>query len=177
VTYIALLRAINVGGTGLLAMKDLAALAGSVGFQNARTYIQSGNLLFESNLSKAQVQQRLAKALAEKMGREVGVILRLPEELEAVLDSNPFPNEPGARVAVIFLPEAVKTTEFQNITGPAGEQVRAAQSEIYVFYPEGMGRSKLKLPPSASKGTTRNVNTVRKLVALSARRAEEEHEK
>ncbi|HLH02280.1 MAG TPA: DUF1697 domain-containing protein [Bryobacteraceae bacterium] len=167
-SYLALLRAVNVGGTGLLSMKELAALAAAAGFHNARTFIQSGNLLFESDLPKAQVRERLAEALRKKMGRDVGVMLREPPELQAILKQNPFQNEPPAKVAVIFLPGPVDHAAFRNISGPAGEQVHARGSEVYVYYPDGMGRSKLKLPREASEGTARNINTVTKLLALSA---------
>ena len=166
ITYVALLRAVNVGGTGLLSMKDLVALAEAVGLRNARTYIQSGNLIFESDLAKSQIQDCLAQALHNRMGRKVGVILRTPAELRSAADANPFPDRPPARVAVIFLPAAADPKAFENLLGPAGEEVRVTRSEIYIYYPEGLGRSKLKVPAIAAEGTARNVNTVRKLVSL-----------
>ena len=79
--YIALLRGINVGGTGILAMKDLTAMCGKLGFANARTYIQSGNVIFESGLKEDAVRHELEKALYVKMGKKTGSHARLFERL------------------------------------------------------------------------------------------------
>ncbi|HUZ65645.1 MAG TPA: DUF1697 domain-containing protein, partial [Acetobacteraceae bacterium] len=79
--FIALLRAINVGGTGMLPMKALAALCADLGFGKVRTYIQSGNVVFESSLSEDGVQAGLEQALAEKMGKRIDVVVRTAREL------------------------------------------------------------------------------------------------
>ncbi len=105
--FIALVRGINVGGTGLLPMKDLVALCSGLGFQNVRTYIQSGNVIFESKLSAKQVCLQMEQALVQKMGKEIHVMVRTPAEMVAVLEANPFPREDPAKVAVLFLKETV----------------------------------------------------------------------
>src|SRR4051812_6603091 len=88
--YVALLRAVNVGGTGKLAMIELRALCEAIGFDAPRTYIQSGNVLFESALPEAKVKATLEKALAKKMGKAPTAIVRTAKELEATLKHNPF---------------------------------------------------------------------------------------
>ncbi len=165
--FIALLRAINVGGTGALSMSDLAALCAGLGLGKARTYIQSGNVVFESRLAEAAVRAVLERALAEKMGRPVGVMVRTAAELRAVLDANPFPHAPNAKVAVVFGSDPVPDSLVAGIVAPDGEEVRAGRREIYVHYPNGMGRSKLKLPAALGPVTARNVNTVAKLLAMA----------
>ena len=167
-TYIALLRGINVGGTGILAMKDLAGLCADLGFTNPRTYIRSGNVLFESRLKEDQVRARLIKALADKMGKPIDVMVRTPGELRSILEANPFPDREPAKVAVAFLAGRAPA-EALNLRGPGGEEVRGGQREIYVYYPDGMGRSKLKLPLGGAATTVRNINTVAKLVSLAER--------
>ena len=163
--YIALLRAVNVGGTGKLPMKDLAALCTELGLQNVRTYIQSGNAVFESGLTEEAVRTRLEKALTERLGKRAGVVLRTASELRSVLQANPFPHAEPARVGVFFQSDPVKKGLLDEVVAPGGEEVRLGQREIYVHFPNGMGRSKLKLP--AGIGTIRNINTVARLVDLA----------
>jgi uncharacterized protein (DUF1697 family) len=165
--YIALLRGINVVGANQLAMRDLVALCGDCGLLKARTWIQSGNALFESKLGEAAVQKKLEKALAAKMTKPVAVMLRSPAEMRAVLDANPFPNEHPSRVLVAFLGSAMPADPLAGMVTPGGEQVRVGKREIYVFYPEGMGQSRFRLPLRRVSITMRNINTVAKLVALS----------
>ena len=165
--YIALLRGINVGGAGILAMKELAALCGKLGFASARTYIQSGNVIFESPLKEDAVQRELEKALLAKMGKKIDVMVRTPAELRATLEANPFSDKEPNKVAVFFLAGVPPVDQLRGLTGPAGEQVRAGSREVYVYYPEGMGRSKLKLPLAKTPATVRNINTVRRLMQLA----------
>ena len=164
--FIALLRAINVGGTGKLAMKDLSALCVELGFAEVRTYIQSGNVIFQSRLSEPAIRSKLEQALTEKLGKPVDVVLRTAAELRAVLEANPFPRAEPAKVGVYFQSEPVKKGLLDEVVAPGGEEVRAGKREIYVHFPHGMGRSKLKLP--AGGRTARNLNTVAKLVELAA---------
>lgn len=168
-TYIALLRGINVGGSGILAMKDLVALCADLGFENPRTYIQSGNVLFESRLKEDAVRTKLATALAAKMGKPIEVMVRTTAELRKVLETNPFPDREPAKIAVAFLAGRAPAEALKSLTGPGGEQVIAGLREVYVYYPDGMGRSKLKLPLGGAAATVRNINTVAKLISLAER--------
>jgi uncharacterized protein (DUF1697 family) len=165
--FIVLLRGINVGGSGLLPMKDLADLCSELGFKAVRTYIQSGNVIFESSLPEERVRPRLEKALAARMEKKIDVIVRTPAEMRLVLRGNPFPEMEPAKVAVTFLHEAPPKDLAKNVVAPGGEQVHSGNREIYVYYPEGQGRSKLKLPLDKTPTTVRNINTVAKLVAMT----------
>lgn len=165
--YVALLRAVNVGGTGTLTMKDLRALCTGLGFENVRTYIQSGNVVFESKLSAAALQKKLETALSEKTGPQAGVLIRTAAELRAALEANPFPRAMPARVAVVFLDKPAPSNLLSGLVIPGREEVKVVGREIFVHYPDGIGRSKLKLPPLATQGTARNLNTVGKLVVLA----------
>lgn len=163
--YVALLRAVNVGGTGKLPMAELARMAESCGFRHVRTYIASGNLVFESPSSADEVKEALEDALAQYPGKHVGVMVRTAEELASVLAANPFPERAPNRTAVIFL-DAPPPPDLE-VTAPAGEEVEAGVREIYVHYPDGMGRPKLKIP-AAREGTARNMNTLSRLVEMSS---------
>lgn len=166
-TFVALLRAVNVGGTGLLPMKDLAALCTDLGLADVQTYIQSGNVVFRSRLSEARVRKMLETALTERLGKPVDVMIRTASELRAVLADNPFPEAPPSRVAVLFSPDPVPNRAVDDVIAPGREQVVSGKRELYIFYPDGMGRSKLKLPATFRRTTARNINTVAKLVALT----------
>jgi uncharacterized protein (DUF1697 family) len=160
--YVALLRAVNVGGTGKLPMTELKSMCDSSGFVNARTYIASGNVVFESKLTEAAVKAKLEKCLASYAGKPVDVMVRTGPEMAAILAKNPFKSRaPNATVA-IFLDERPPKDALKTITGQAEEEVALGTREIYVHYGAGMGRSKLKIP-AAKKGTARNMNTVAKL--------------
>ena len=166
-TYAALLRAINVGGTGKLTMADLRKLCEGCGFTKVATYIQSGNVVFDSRRGEASAEKVLAEALAEKLGKPVGVHLRSASELDAVIAHNPFPDAPPNRVIVFFLDKVPAKAALAGIATPGGEEVVARGREVFVCYPGVQGASKLKLPFQKT-GTGRNLNTVRKLRAMLA---------
>jgi uncharacterized protein (DUF1697 family) len=165
-TFVALLRAINVGGTGVLPMKELAALCSGAGLESVRTYIQSGNVVFQSTLREAEIRARLEPALARRMGKPIDVMIRTAAELRSVLDNNPFPAGNPAQVVVMFLSRPAPTGLVDALVIPGSEEVRVAGRDLYIHYPDGIGRSKLKLPP-ALVGTARNLNTVGKLAAMA----------
>ena len=165
--FVALLRAVNVGGTGKLPMADLRAIAEELGFESPRTYIASGNLLFQSDLSEAQVREKLETRLAPHMGRHVPVMVRTAAEMAAVAKANPFKDAPGSRVLATFLPEKPPKDALEQVRGHDGERLALGRREIYVDYCGTLlGRSKLKVP-AALPGTARNMNTVGKLAELA----------
>ena len=164
--FVALLRAVNVGGTGKLAMSDLRELCQSAGFENVATYIQSGNLVLTSKLAAARVKQKLEAALRQKMRKPVGVFLRTPAELEAIVKRNPFKKAAPNQLLVLFLDRAAPKSALANLQIPGREEVKLSGREVFIHYPDGMGRSKLKTP-FADTATGRNLNTVRKLIELS----------
>jgi len=164
-SYVALLRAVNVGGRQL-AMADLKAIAEDLGLESPRTYIASGNLLFASSKSESAVRKQLEQALAEEMPSDVPVHVRTASEMAAAVKANPFADEPGNRVVAIFLDGAPPADALEKATNIADELMALGKREIYVHYPSGQGRSKLKIP-AAAKGTARNMNTVAKLAELA----------
>lgn len=164
--FVALLRAVNVGGASKLPMERLRELCASVGFTKVQTYIASGNVVFETSLSKGAAGAALAQALEHYAGKPVGVLLRTPEEMAAVYAANPFPDAPGNKVAVHFLTQPLSPGALDTVRGQVAEEIAAGKNEIYVHYPDGQGRSRLVIPV-AKDGTARNLNTVGKLVELS----------
>jgi uncharacterized protein (DUF1697 family) len=163
--YVALLRAVNVGGRKLL-MSDLKAIADELGLADARTFIASGNLLFTSGKGEAALRKALEERLEKHMGQPVGVMLRTAEELEQVVAANPFADQAASHVAAIFLNERPPADAIKSARNVADEQLALGTREIYVHYPGGMGRSKLRIP-AAAQGTARNMNTVAKLAELA----------
>lgn len=165
-TYVAFLRGINVGGNSLLPMSELLTICEEAGFKNVRTYIQSGNVLFESELSETSLVNELQQALLEKKHIDTSVMIRTIKELEAIVSHNPFPNRNNSQVGVMFLTNTVPQNLIEGMVCPGREEVVLSGREIFIYYPDGMGKSKLKFPRLSQKGTVRNINTVTKLVAL-----------
>ncbi len=164
--YVALLRAVNVGGRGILKMEDLHAICAARGLENVRTQGQSGNVLFQSDRAERSLKQELERAATDKMGRTVGVLIRTIPELRAVLDANPFRKPDPAFVGVIFLPKVLPVRLLTELALEGPEELRMIGREVFVHYPDGIGRSKLKLP-FATDGTTRNLNTIAKILAMA----------
>jgi uncharacterized protein (DUF1697 family) len=162
-TYAAFLRAVNVGGTGKLPMSELRAMCETLGFSNVRTYIASGNVVFESRLAERTVKAKLEQVLEEYAGKPVGVLVRTGAELAAVLAGNPFESAAPNQTVVIFLDAAPPKNVLENVSGQKSEEIRIGKRELYVHYAHGIGQSKLKIPLAAS-GTARNMNTVATLV-------------
>ncbi|ARO23175.1 DUF1697 domain-containing protein [Rhizobium sp. S9] len=165
--YIALLRAVNVGGTGSLPMAEVKAICEGLGFTDVKTYIQSGNVLFRSDEAEKTLEEKLDEALGQKMGKRPGVMVRSRKELDAIAANAPFPDAKPNFLLVYFLPEKPPADALDKMAAPDGEEAKLTGREIYVHYPNGSGRSKLKLP-ALKPGTSRNLNTVRKLADMAA---------
>ncbi|QGZ59641.1 DUF1697 domain-containing protein [Paraburkholderia acidiphila] len=164
--YIALLRAVNVGGTGKLPMPELRDMCEALGFTRVRTYIASGNVVFESRLAEASVKQKLEERLEAYAGKPVGVTVRTAAEMAAVLQGNPFPAAAPDRTVAIFLDAPPPADALDTVSGQNAEECLLGEREIYVFYKDGIGRSKLKIA-AAKAGTSRNMNTVAKLLEIA----------
>ncbi len=167
-TFIALLRAVNVGGTGKLPMEDLRALCMKAGFRDVRTYIASGNVVLRGGKDEQQVKQALQAVLHEYAGRSVGVLVRSATEMREVLDANPFMDSAPNRVVAIFLDDAPPADALAQAKQLRNERVALGRREIYVDYgdADGMRDSKLQVP-AAKAGTARNMNTVARLVEMA----------
>ena len=166
--YIALLRAVNVGGTGKLPMADLKSICLDAGFTRVETYIASGNVVFESKGATSKVKAELEARLLAYAKKPIGVVLRTAAEMAAVLKANPFPKTEPKITYAIFLDQRPPRDALDHTTGQTDEEMRLGAREIFVHYPSGMGRSKLRIPV-AKAGTTRNMNTVAKLAEMAAK--------
>lgn len=164
--FVALLRAVNVGGTGKLRMGDLLALCKRIGLLDVRTYLQSGNAVFRSKRDLASTQALLSEALGKRMKKPVTLVLRTGPEMRGLLKTNPFPQAEPSRVIVFFYDRPPTRQAVAALAIPGNEQVRLVGREIFVHYPDGQGRSRLKLP-FADACTGRNLNTLSKLAEMA----------
>ncbi len=168
VRYIALLRAVNVGGTGKLLMTDLKALCIDAGFDGVETYIASGNVVFSSKARADDVLSQLEQCLQRHAGKPIAVLLRTAREMQAVLAANPFSTQAPNLTYCFFLPDKPPKDAIEDARLRKDEDVQLGKREIYVYYPAGMGRSRLRIP-AARGGTARNMNTVAQLTAMAGR--------
>lgn len=165
--FVALLRAVNVGGTGKLPMAELRAMARRAGFANVCTYIASGNLVFESGAKEADVAAAPVGQLNAYAEKPVDVLIRTAAEMADVLASNPFPGAPPNRTVAIFLPSRPEPDALKDVRHQTTEEIGLGVREIYVAYGDTMGRSRLVIP-AAVAGTARNLNTVAALGRMAS---------
>jgi len=181
VTYVALLRGINVGGKNILPMKDLAAMFVAAGCTGVRTYIQSGNVIFSAPAAKVgKLAEQISAAIAKRFGYRIPVIVRTSEDLSQAIRDNPFVKSGGVGkgdvdekpLHIYFLADAPSAAALAgldpNRSAPDVFHVRAR--EIYLHLPNGMARTKLTNAYFDSKlstvSTARNWATVQKLLEL-----------
>jgi uncharacterized protein (DUF1697 family) len=165
--YVALVRAVNVSGTGKLPKDELKAMGESCGFHNVRTFINSGNLLFASELDEPVVQQRMEARLAEYFGKPVPAYVRSAGEMAEAARRNPFSDDRPSRVMAHFIEEVPVKAMIEEARDVAGERLALGPRLIYVSYGEGIGKSRLKLP-AVKRGTARNMNSVARIADLLA---------
>jgi uncharacterized protein (DUF1697 family) len=174
--FVAFLRAVNVGGTGKLPMAELRALCEELGFTDARTYVQSGNVVLGARQSdETRVAKRLADGIERRFGFRPGVTLRTTAELRRVVRANPFARTRGvqpARLLVMFLGERPARAAAKRLetVRRVREELRLVGRELYVWFPDGIGRSKLStaaLERAVGRGTGRNWNSVTRLLAMA----------
>jgi uncharacterized protein (DUF1697 family) len=176
---VSLIRGINVGGNRTISMERLRAVHGAAGLDGARTLLQSGNVVFVAGKKKrADLEATIATALADEMGVAVEVLVRTPDEIEAVLADNPLPAEAKAdpsHLLVMFLKAPLDKAVGTKLTAlpTVGELVHRGAEEVYLYYPPpaGIGRSKLTgaviEKALGITGTARNWTTLTKLLALA----------
>jgi len=175
--YIALLRGINVGGNKKVAMSDLRSLAAELGFEEPRTILQSGNLLFRGRAQRTEsIERRLDGAIKTTLGTETECFVRTAEEWKAAVASNPFREEAKSDPGHLLLmalqdPPAAHAVDALRAAIVGRERVEVRGREAYLVYPDGVGRSKLTHSVIEKKlgtrGTARNWNTVTKLLELA----------
>ncbi len=174
---VALLRGVNLGGHQKIAMADLRGLCESLGLCDVRTHLNSGNAIFrtkERDLGK--LARRIEEAIERKVGFRPAVILRTCVELREAVAKNPFAKRPGldpSKLAVTFLAsdpgQAIRDAVLKIPAEP--EEVRIDGREMYIYFPNGMGRPKLKIPmierTLKTPTTARNWNTARRLLEMA----------
>lgn len=165
--YAALLRAVNVGGTGKLPMAELKRMGVEAGFEAVSTYIASGNLIFRSPHDEATVRAIIEKAMEAYAGKPVGVHVRTAEELAALVARNPFAHCAPNRVLAILVDGPIPADAIEQAKNRRDEEIAIGEREIFVHYGDGLADSRLGIPAGA-KGTARNINTLTKLAALTA---------
>lgn len=174
--FIALLRGINVSGQKKIKMPELKSLFESYGFQDVETYIQSGNVIFSSKeKSKSKLEDKISSAIKSKFGFEVHVFVINPEEIEHVIQSNPFIKKKKDRekLYVTLLSEnpLAENIKKLHVIDHSPEEYIIDGRYIYLFVPNGYGKAKLNNNLFENKlkvfGTTRNWKTVNKLFELS----------
>ena len=175
-TFIVLLRGVNVGGNKMIAMAALRDALEKMGYTGVKTLLQSGNVVFQSKAVKpVALEVQLEKDIEKRLGLRADFHVRTPDEWRAIVSANPFKAEARSdpsRLIVTFFKHplaAAKVSALQSaITGP--ERVRADGRHLYMTYPDGMGNSKaapLVERLLAARGTARNWNTILKLGALA----------
>jgi uncharacterized protein (DUF1697 family) len=165
--YVALVRAVNVTGTGMLPKEELKAMGEACGFENCRTFINSGNLLFTSRLAEGTVKKRMEGKLAGYFGKPVPAYVRSASEMAEAVKMNPFGDDKPSLVMAHFIDEQPKQVMLDEARDVQGERMALGPRLIYVSYGDGIGKTKLKLP-AIKKGTARNMNSVARIADLLA---------
>ena len=174
---VALLRAVNVGGTGKLAMADLRAFFGELGFPEAKTVVQTGNVVFQSGIAPATLEKKFETEAGKRLGLKSDFMLRSAAEWRRIVRANPFAafaeTDPASMVVAFAKAAPTKdaSSALEAATQDLPEELKVVGREIYVKYPNGQGRSKLDLAKLERKhpsirATARNWNTVMKIAAL-----------
>ena len=174
---VAFLRAVNVGGTAKIAMAELKALAEDIGLADPKTLLQSGNLVFEAgDRSAAAIEDLLEREVAKRLAVETDIMVRTARELNAAMERNPFPKEaksdPG-RLHVHFLKSPVAAAAVASLSRAikGREVVKGTGREIFIYFPDGAGTSKLTNAVIerhlGARSTARNWNTVTKLSEMT----------
>ncbi len=178
-TYIAMLRGINVSGHNIVKMERLRASFESLKLHDVRTYVQSGNVIFRATGGSAtRLSQRVHEVMQRDFGFTVPLLLRSVDELNAVMKSNPFLKRRSidpARLHVTFLSDAPQKADLKGLAAlPAGpDEYHLAKREIYLYCPEGYGRTKLSNTALervlSVVATTRNWKTAGTLLDMAQR--------
>lgn len=174
---ISLLRGINIGGHHKIKMDALRALYGSLGLRDAKTHLQSGNVVFRTAARDlAALRRHIEEAIEREFGFHVDVVLRTTAEMGGAVARNPFAARPAmepSKLAVHFLAgePSVEARAAVLAIQADPEELRIHGRELYIYFPNGMARPNLSMPlverTLKVSGTSRNWNTVRKLLDLA----------
>lgn len=173
---IALLRAVNVSGTGALKMAALRALGEELGFTNVRTLLQSGNVVFEGAEGGGDaLESRWEKAVEERFGVKTTFMIRTPAEWRTMIAANPFETEAGMDPAHLVVLAAKGDVGAENVEKlraaiKGAEKVAPGRRCLYAWYPDGIGESKLTVKlierHLGVPVTGRNWNTILRLAEM-----------
>lgn len=173
--YIALLKGINVGGHKKVPMAELRELLTKSGFKNVQTYIQSGNVILESNEKNTlKIENSVKKAILDYFGFEVSVLVKTRHDLKYIFHNSPFEEEKKKKSYFIMLHETPKVESIKEASKKVyeGEEYLIINDCIYYYSAKGFGQSKFNANYFERKlntfATARNYNTMVKLLSLSA---------
>ena len=168
--YIILLRGINVSGKNKLPMAELREILNELGFQNVQTYIQSGNIILDSEETKEVTCQKIKEGITAEFGYDVPVLARTPEEWKNTLENYPFSQENEKIVAFTFLDRITKESVIE-VKGSNEDKYKITDDVVYLYCPSGFGNTKLTKSVIEKKlkvtATTRNLKTTIKLLELA----------
>jgi uncharacterized protein (DUF1697 family) len=173
---ISMLRGVNVGPHNRLKMDELRALYTSLGLRDVQTYVQSGNVVFRTDKSTPTLGKKIEDAIERKFGFRSDVVLRTAAELRDVVDRNPFAGRrdivPGKLLVTFLVDQPPKDANAKLAKLPVGrEEIKVHGRELYVYFPDGAGRSKLPWTELAkalgTTGTARNWNSVTKMLQMA----------
>lgn len=172
-TYIALLRGINVGGKNSLPMHELASYFEEMGCEGVKTYVQSGNVVFQN---RRKLDERdtaiIAKRILQAKGFEPKILLLTSAELGTAIENNPFPTDNGKALHFFFLESRAERPDIAQLESAKAdtETFHLGDRVFYLHAPDGVGRSRLAASAEKALGvsaTARNWNTVAKLIAMA----------
>lgn len=171
--YIALLRGINVGGHKRIKMADLKQLLETMGLRMVKTYIQSGNVLFESEEKADLLRRRIEEEINKKFGFPVSVILRTAQEFEQIFNNCPFPTDSlpeGESVNVAFLSgiPSQEGVDYLRTVESGRDEYKIEGKDVYLYFGQSILDSKMaaQLPKLGVQATVRNWKTVTKLATM-----------
>jgi uncharacterized protein (DUF1697 family) len=180
-TFISFLRGVNMTGHNSIKMTDLAALYNNLGFIDAETFIQSGNVIFSTTVDRPvpDIALEIETAIHSDFGFDVPVMIRTVPEMKSIISSNPYLSEPGfnpAKMAVIFLHDKITENQIQkaaDVNYPP-DKFKIIGNEIFTFCPNGFGRTKLYTNFFENRmkvtGTARNWKTITTLLEMARKR-------
>lgn len=180
--YIALLRGINVSGQKKIKMIDLKNLFEALGFKNVKTYIQSGNVIFDYNsIDIEKLANEIEKKISEIFGFFVNIVIRTDEELRNIINNNPLVKDPNVEFDNLYVTFMLDIPDSSSVKlldekKEENEKLSIISREIYLYCPNGYGRTKLNNVMIEKKlktvATTRNWKTINNLLEMSKQDAD-----
>ncbi|MEQ6124649.1 DUF1697 domain-containing protein [Pseudotenacibaculum sp. MALMAid0570] len=168
--YIILLRGINVSGKNKLPMQELRSMLNDLGYKNVETYIQSGNIILDTEESKNSIASKVKESIQSKFGYDVPVVIRTVEEWETTIENNPYPVNEEKKLYFTFLNEAPQNIEIE-VNGAKDDEFTIWKDVVYLHCLGGYGKTKLSNNLFEKKlkviATSRNYRTTMKLLELA----------